>query len=109
MSLLRGLGMGLVLPSLHGSPVCLPPRVFSEKGLPYLEKEFPKIRFKGKGHEVSTTDTSAYPAEANTSVDIVLAKMELANNFCKISNKRHHFKHILAPPPPPPPPEARGM
>ena len=27
-------------------------RVFSEKGLPYLAKEFPKLKFKGKGHEV---------------------------------------------------------
>ena len=28
-------------------------RIFSEKGLPYLEKEFPRLKFKGKGHEVS--------------------------------------------------------
>ena len=28
-------------------------RIFSEKGLPYLENEFPKLKFKGKGHEVS--------------------------------------------------------
>ena len=27
-------------------------RVFSEKGLPYLKEEFPKLKFKGKGHEV---------------------------------------------------------
>ena len=27
-------------------------RVFSEKGLRYVEKEFPKLKFKGKGHEV---------------------------------------------------------
>ena len=30
-------------------------RVFSEKGLSYIEKEFPKLKFKGQGHEVSTT------------------------------------------------------
>ena len=29
-------------------------RIFSEKGLPYLEREFPKLKFKGKGHEVSS-------------------------------------------------------
>ena len=29
-------------------------RVFSEKGLRYVEKEFPKLKFRGKGHEVST-------------------------------------------------------
>lgn len=28
-------------------------RIFSEKGLPYIQKEFPKLKFKGKGHEVS--------------------------------------------------------
>ncbi len=28
-------------------------RVFSEKGLPYVEAEFPKLKFKGKRHEVS--------------------------------------------------------
>ena len=28
-------------------------RVFSEKGLRYVEKEFPKLKFRGKGHEVS--------------------------------------------------------
>ena len=27
-------------------------RIFSDKGLPYLEKEFPKLKFKGRGHEV---------------------------------------------------------
>ena len=26
-------------------------RIFSEKGLPYLKEEFPKLKFKGKGHE----------------------------------------------------------
>ena len=30
-------------------------RVFSEKGLRYIEKEFPKLKFRGKGHEVSMT------------------------------------------------------
>ena len=30
-------------------------RVFSEKGLRYVEKEFPKLKFRGKGHEVSAT------------------------------------------------------
>lgn len=28
-------------------------RIFSEKGLNYVEKEFPKLKFKGKGHEVT--------------------------------------------------------
>ena len=28
-------------------------RIFSDKGLPCLEREFPKLKFKGKGHEVS--------------------------------------------------------
>ena len=28
-------------------------RIFSDKGLSYIEKEFPKLKFKGKGHEVS--------------------------------------------------------
>ena len=28
-------------------------RVFSEKGLRYIEKEFPKLKFRGAGHEVS--------------------------------------------------------
>ena len=27
-------------------------RIFSDKGLPYIQKEFPKLKFKGKGHEV---------------------------------------------------------
>ena len=31
-------------------------RIFSEKGLPYLEKEFPKLKFRGKGHEVCEID-----------------------------------------------------
>ena len=30
-------------------------RVFSEKGLRYIEKEFPKLKFRGQGHEVSAT------------------------------------------------------
>ena len=30
-------------------------RVFSEKGLRYIEKEFPKLKFRGEGHEVSAT------------------------------------------------------
>ena len=29
-------------------------RIFSEKGLSYVEKEFPKLKFRGKGHEVNT-------------------------------------------------------
>jgi hypothetical protein len=28
-------------------------RVFSEKGLRYIEKEFPKLKFRGQGHEVT--------------------------------------------------------
>lgn len=28
-------------------------RIFSDKGLRYIEKEFPKLKFKDKGHEVS--------------------------------------------------------
>ena len=28
-------------------------RIFSDKGLSYIEKEFPKLKFKGKGHEVN--------------------------------------------------------
>ena len=31
-------------------------RVFSEKGLRYVEKEFPKLKFRGKGHEVYTCE-----------------------------------------------------
>ena len=27
-------------------------RLFTDTGLPYLVKEFPKLKFKGKGHEV---------------------------------------------------------
>lgn len=30
-------------------------RVFSEKGLRYIEKEFPKLKFRGQGHEVRAT------------------------------------------------------
>ena len=29
-------------------------RIFSEKGLSYVGKEFPKLKFRGKSHEVST-------------------------------------------------------
>lgn len=27
-------------------------RIFSDKGLPHIQKEFPNLKFKGKGHEV---------------------------------------------------------
>ena len=32
-------------------------RIFSEKGLSRIEKEFPKLKFKGKGHEVRPIHT----------------------------------------------------
>ena len=35
-------------------------RIFSEKGLPHVEKEFPKLKFKGKGHEVSSLNTDTH-------------------------------------------------
>ena len=35
-------------------------RIFSEKGLPRVEKEFPKLTFKGKGHEVSLNEEDFY-------------------------------------------------
>lgn len=35
-------------------------RIFSEKGLSYIEKEFPKLKFKGKGHEVSKSVNHKY-------------------------------------------------
>ena len=61
MRLVYSLGMRSVLPSLVCACVSLPHRVFSEKGLPYLEKEFPKIHFKGKGHEVSAQIPASEP------------------------------------------------
>ena len=37
--------------------MCFFCRIFSEKGLSRIEKEFPKLKFKGKGHEVSSIHT----------------------------------------------------
>ncbi len=30
-------------------------RIFSDKGLKYIHTEFPKLKFKGKRHEVNST------------------------------------------------------
>ncbi len=35
-------------------------RIFSDKGLKYIQTEFPKLKFKGKGHEVRNSQLNNY-------------------------------------------------
>lgn len=45
-------------------------RLFAEKGLPYLTKEFPKLKFKGKGHEVIYMSLLSYELFMSTFIGL---------------------------------------
>ena len=57
---------------IHGN-VILSFRIFSEKGLLHIEKEFPKLKFKGKGHEVSSPKMHDYNSTCTTFFSCVIS------------------------------------
>ena len=57
----------------------MPFRIFSEKGLLHIEKEFPKLKFKGKGHEVSSPKMHDYNSTCTTFFSCVISFLQTSD------------------------------